>query len=128
MVHADGPQVLAALDIGWLGAATDATIVDLAGLTDPAIAVLPGGHTSKPIPVGLLDARKVDTLVLLLKEGEELAEPWSGSFFARIVELRIAAIPHIGEELEVVARSSRPHLRYVVLRRRALSCAGGGCP
>jgi hypothetical protein len=121
-------RVVAALDIGWVGAATDATIVDLAGLTDPAIAVLPGGHTSKPIPVGLLDARKVDTLVLLLKEDEKLVEPWSDSFFARIVELRIASIPHIGEEFAVVARSAAPHLRYVVLRRRAISCAGGGCP
>ncbi len=112
-------RVVAALDIGWLGAATDATIVDLAGLTDPAIAVLPGGHTSKPIPVGLLDARKVDTLVLLLKEGEPLVEPWTDAFFARIVELRLASIPHIGEELQVVAQSRTPHLRYVVLRRRA---------
>jgi hypothetical protein len=110
-------RVVAALDIGWLGAATSASIVDLAGLTDPAIAALPGGHTSKPIPVGLLDARKVDAIVLLLKDGEPLVVPWSASFFARIVELRIASIPHIEEAFEPVASSHAPHLRYVVLRR-----------
>jgi hypothetical protein len=112
-----GAPVVAGLDVGWLGAATDATLVDLAGLTDPAIAVLPGGHTSKAIPVGLLDARRVDTLVLLLKEGEPLAEPWSESFFARIVELRVAGIPGIGEAFAVTAESREPHLRYVVVRR-----------
>lgn len=112
-----GARVVAALDIGWVGAATPARLVDLAGLTDPAIAALPGGHTSKPIPVGLLDARKVDTIVLLLKEGEPLAAPWTASFFARIVELRIASIPHIDEAFAPVAESHAPHLRYVVLRR-----------
>lgn len=110
-------RVVAALDIGWLGAASSASIVDLAGLTDPAIAALPGGHTSKPIPVGLLDARKVDTIVVLLKDGEPLAVPWTESFFARIVELRIASIPHIDEAFRPVAESHAPHLRYVVLRR-----------
>jgi hypothetical protein len=112
-----GAPVVAGLDVGWLGAATDATIVDLAGLTDPAIAALPGGHTSKAIPLGLLDARHVATCVLLLKEGEPLAEPWTESFFARIVELRVAGIPGIGEAFAVAAESHVPHLRYVVVRR-----------
>lgn len=113
-----GAKVVAALDIGWLGAATDATIVDLAGLTDPDIAALPGGHTSKAIPAGLLDARKVDAIVLLVKEGERVADPWSETFFARIVELRVAAIPGIGEAFAQVAVSRVPHLGYVVVRRR----------
>ncbi|MFO0757661.1 MAG: hypothetical protein U0359_14285 [Byssovorax sp.] len=123
-----GARVVASLDIGWVGAATEATILDLAGLTDPAIAVLPGGHTSKSIPPGLLDARGADTLVLLLKDGEPLVEPWSESFFARIVELRVAAIPHIADDFTVIAQSRAPHLGYVVLRRKKLSCAGGECP
>jgi hypothetical protein len=116
-------RVVAALDVGWLGAATSATIVDMAGLTDPAIAALPGGHTSKSIPRGLLDARDVDTLVLLLKEGERLEEPWSRSFFARIVELRVASIPEVAEAFAPVAESRTPHLHYVVLRR-----TGAGAP
>ena len=112
-----GAKVVAALDIGWLGAATDTTIVDLAGLTDPAIAVLPGGHTSKAIPAAMLDARGVDTIVLLLSEGELRKEPWTTSQFARVVEMRIARIPGLGEEFQVRASSAVPHLRYVVLNR-----------
>ncbi len=60
-------KVVAALDIGWVGAATSARIVDLAGLTDPEIAVLPGGHTSKRVDVAMLLDRGVDTVVLYRK-------------------------------------------------------------
>jgi hypothetical protein len=114
-----GARVVAALDIGWLGAATDATVVDLAGLTDADIAVLPGGHTSKAIPARLLDARRVDTAVLLVREREPLAEPWTETFFARIVELRVASTPGIADDFEVGAESHVPHLHYLVVRRRA---------
>ena len=57
-------QMVAALDIGWVGASTDASIVDLAGLTDPAIALLPGGHTSKRVDTAMLLDRGVDTVVV----------------------------------------------------------------
>ncbi|MDF2698417.1 MAG: hypothetical protein K0S65_6801, partial [Labilithrix sp.] len=57
-------HVVAALDVGWVGAATDARIVDLAGLTDPTIAVLSGGHTSKMVDVAMLLDREVDTVVV----------------------------------------------------------------
>ncbi len=57
-------NVVAALDVGWVSAATDARIVDLAGLTDPEIAVLPGGHTSKRVDVTMLLDRKVDVVVV----------------------------------------------------------------
>ena len=57
-------HVVAALDIGWVGASTDAVIVDLAGLTDPAIALLPGGHTSKRVDTAMLLDRGVDTVVV----------------------------------------------------------------
>jgi hypothetical protein len=114
-----GSKVIAALDIGWLGAATDATIVDLAGLTDPAIAVLPGGHTSKAIPASLLDARGVDTLVLQIKEGEARRDPWTTTWLARNVELRIARIPGMDAAFRVEAESTVPHLEYLVLRKAA---------
>jgi hypothetical protein len=112
-------RVVASLDIGWVGAATDAAIVDLAGVTDPAIAALPGGHTTKQIPAGLLDARRVDTLVLLLAPNERAAEPWTRSRFARGVEAWIATTPGIEESFAPAAESSLLHLRYLVLRRRA---------
>ncbi len=112
----EGAKVVAALDVGWLGAATDATIVDLAGLTDPDIAVLPGGHTSKAIPARLLDARGVDAVVLLVKEGERVVTPWTDTFFGRIVELRLASVPGVGEAFAVQGECRVPHLHYVVLR------------
>ena len=55
-----GSRVVAALDVGWVGAATEAEIVDLAGLTDPSIAALPGGHTSKSVDLPMLLEREVD--------------------------------------------------------------------
>lgn len=61
-------HVVAALDVGWVSAATDATIVDLAGLTDRDIAVLPGGHTSKRVSSTLLDERHVDAVLVYSDE------------------------------------------------------------
>lgn len=59
-----GARCIAALDVGWVGAAAPhARIVDLAGVTDPTIAALPGGHTSKRVDLGMLSDRHVDTLV-----------------------------------------------------------------
>lgn len=112
-------EVVATLDVGWVGAVTDATIVDLAGLTDPAIAALPGGHTNKEIPATLLDRRGVDALVLLRFEGKPIATPWSETWFARAVEDRVAEIPDVGRDFAIVAASDRPHLGYVVARRAA---------
>ncbi|WP_437563754.1 hypothetical protein [Sorangium sp. So ce542] len=123
-----GAEVVAALDVGWLGAATGATLVDLAGVTDPAIAALPGGHTTKRIPGALLDARGVDALVLLLAEGQALASPWTASRFARGVEQHLARLPGAGEAFAPAAVSGVPHLRYVVLRRRAGGEAAGVAP
>jgi hypothetical protein len=62
----EGAKVIAALDIGWVSAAAprDARIVDLAGLTDRDIALLPGGHTSKRIDAAMLVERKVDTVIV----------------------------------------------------------------
>ena len=54
---------VAALDVGWVGASTNADVVDLAGLTDPRIAALPGGHTSKQVGVMLLLERETDGVV-----------------------------------------------------------------
>jgi hypothetical protein len=109
-------RVVAALDVGWVGAATEANIVDLAGVTDPAVAILPGGHTTKDVPQALLVTRGVDTLVLLLAPGESLAEPWTASGFARYVELSVAAMPRMALDFAPVAQS-QPPLSYVVLRR-----------
>jgi hypothetical protein len=60
-----GAKVVAALDVGWVGAVDDFTVVDLAGVTDEVVAMLPGGHTSKRIDDSLLRNRNVDAIVML---------------------------------------------------------------
>lgn len=69
----DGAKTVAALDIGWVSAATEARIVDLAGLTDPEIAALSGGHTSKRVGPSLLVDRGVDVMLVYVTSGEESA-------------------------------------------------------
>ncbi len=111
-------RVIAGLDIGWLGAAApDATVVDLAGVTDPEIAALPGGHLTKKIPDGLLETRKTDTLVFQLYKDVPVAEPWEATTFARGIEIYVATAPHLGERFApAFVREGRA--RYVVLTRR----------
>ncbi|HMJ12952.1 MAG TPA: hypothetical protein VK524_16130 [Polyangiaceae bacterium] len=114
-----GARHVAALDIGWVGAATDATIVDLAGITDPVIARLPGGHTSKRIPAELLVQRRTDTWVLLLGKGETLRSPWWSTHFDRAVERRVAVL---ARDIDVKSVALLPlggtNQRYAVIRAR----------
>lgn len=105
-----GAGVVAALDIGWLSAATSARIVDLAGLTDPQIASLPGGHTSKRVDVSMLLDRDVDTFLAY--------EDAHGDM--RVVEARIVKTSLFEERF---ARTTELALgsagaKYVVYRRR----------
>ncbi len=92
-----GAHSIACLDVGWVGAATEASIVDLAGITDPLIARLPGGHTTKRIENGLLENRAVDAAVLLLAPGAPVAPRWQDSAFARAVEERVAGLPAVDD-------------------------------
>lgn len=83
-------QVIAAVDVGWLGAAAPAaTLLDLAGVTDPRVAALPGGHTTKRISAGMLSERDVDALVFLALAGQP-AEEWALAPFRYGVEGRLA--------------------------------------
>ncbi len=93
-----GARCIAALDVGWGGAASSSQVLDLAGVTDPAVARLAGGHTSKRIPADLLERRGVDTFLLLLGKGQALRTPWWSSHFERAVERRVASF---GRELVV---------------------------
>ncbi len=106
-----GARSVAALDVGWVGAATEANIVDLAGITDERVALLPGGHTSKRIDDALLRSRDVDALVLL-----RAPEGWDG--YDREVERRVALLPSVSDfravaELPLGGGTQR----YVVLRK-----------
>jgi hypothetical protein len=111
----ENAKSVACVDAGWTGALTRGKVVDLAGVTDPAIAVLPGGHTSKRIPSALFDARAVDTLVLLLAPTKPVSPRWSDSHFARYTELFVAHLPQIDRTFCVAAESGDPH--YLVLKR-----------
>jgi len=103
-----GAHVVAALDIGWASAATDARIVDLAGLTDPAIALLPGGHTSKRVDTSMLLDRGVDTVIIYSDlRAVEARILWSDLFAARF---------EVAEKLPVGSRGAF----YTVYRRRPL--------
>ena len=101
---------MAALDVGWVGAVSDFTVVDLAGVTDEAVAMLPGGHTSKRVDDALLRHRDVDALVLLTYPPSD--EP------AREVERRVALTP-TAQGFKLVARLPFAGGRqsYVVFRR-----------
>ena len=59
-----GAHRIASIDVGWPTAASDAEIVDLGGLTDPEIAALPGGNTSKHVDPAVLLARDPDVILL----------------------------------------------------------------
>ena len=89
----EGASRVAALDVGWVGAATDADVVDLAGLTDPEIAALPGGHTSKRVDAMFLLARDPDVLVFYRPP--------------RVVEARLEADDVVARHFETFRRGCR---------------------
>ena len=90
----EGSKLTAGLDIGWLGVATRDDIIDLAGITDPRIARIPGGHTSKNIKNAWFDALRPDALVLLVAPGESSANNWWDTRFARVVENSVAHLDY----------------------------------
>lgn len=110
-----GARHVAALDVGWVGAATDAEVVDLAGVTDETVARLPGGHTSKHLPSNFLARRSVDALVLLTESPSD--GPRHSPLWSRAVEGLVAReAADLGLEpvasLELLGTPSR----YLVLR------------
>jgi hypothetical protein len=94
-------------------------VLDLAGVTDPTIASLPGGHTSKRVPEGLVESRGVDHAVLLLAPGTRREDPWPSSRFYRVADARLAAMPLVQEKFELGAdlRLGRTAYRYLVVKR-----------
>jgi hypothetical protein len=104
---------IGALDVGWVGAASDADVIDFAGVTDAQVAFFPGGHTSKRIPAAWLFARQPTAIVLLLARGAELRVPFEESVFARAVEQRVARL--VASEFRVRARLALGDQTYVVL-------------
>ena len=87
-----GAARVATLDIGWPTLATEADLVDLAGLTDPEIAALPGGHTSKHVDGAMLLDRHPDFVLLYTNENRASSlSSWRDWSYPRRVEARLAA-------------------------------------
>jgi hypothetical protein len=106
-----GAERVASLDVGWVGAAGSYEVIDLAGVTDPEVAYLHGGHTSKRLPPDFLERRGVDALVLLTDE--------SSGAYARQVERHVLTLRG-ADRFEKVGRIALGERQaYVVLRRRA---------
>jgi hypothetical protein len=84
---------VAAPDVGWVGAATEADVVDLGGVTDPGIAALPGGHMAKAVDARLLLERDTDALLLYLPSGlpEGGVPAWREGTYGHVVDARLAA-------------------------------------
>ncbi len=112
-----GAHRVATLDIGWASAATEADLVDLAGVTDPTFAVLPGGHTSKRIDGPMLGAP--DAILVYLDDPGDPAD-WQSATFSRDVDFRLAHDDYVSEHYK--ARAYLPlgvkGTGYVVLVRR----------
>src|SRR5262249_42671082 len=109
-----GAERVAALDIGWVGAATDADVIDLAGVTDPEIAALSGGHTSKAISGAFLTGRAPDRLVFQLSSGEESSA--ASTRYARSTEQRLAGDSLVVRAYRETWKSPADlPIRYVIL-------------
>jgi hypothetical protein len=115
----NGARMTAGLDVGWLGVATPNDILDLAGITDPRVAALPGGHTTKRIPNSWFDFRTPDALVLLTAPGESVASNWQETRFARGVENRVANLDYWQKcSVEGTLPLRHTQQRYVFVRCR----------
>lgn len=109
-----GAQRVGGVDVGWLGAASEQTIVDFAGVSDPEVAYLPGGHTSKRLPLDFLERRQVDALVLRRWPASDgSAARWAYAVDARVMSLRGAQQFAPAGTIPLAGAGE-----YVVLRRR----------
>lgn len=115
-----GVRVVAALDVGWVGLATPAQIVDLAGVTDPEVAHLAGGHTSKRLPPDFARRKQLDAAIVLAPAGvrPRVGEPASSEFGSRAVEQRLLLqLADLGFRIVAVLPLGGTDQRYLVLRR-----------
>jgi len=98
-----GRERVAAVDVGWVSAATEATVIDLAGATDPEVAALGGGHTSKRVDPSFLLAERPDALLLYAEASDLPLDHWAEAAWPRVVEARLARSALIREHFTPVA-------------------------
>jgi hypothetical protein len=114
-------QALAALDVGLLSRLFPGRVVDLGGLTEPAIAYATGRHLDKRIDGRWLLAQRIDALVLHSSATPRVDAEGRLRWFAGYpVERRVLALGWVQSEFRVkrvVPYADRYF--YVVLVRRA---------
>jgi hypothetical protein len=98
-----GKERVASVDIGWVSAATEGDIVDLAGVTDPEVAALGGGHTSKRIDASFLLAKRPGVLLLYAEASDLPLERWAEAYFPRVVEARLVRAELVREHFAAMA-------------------------
>ncbi len=118
-------DVVACLDVGWVGVAHRGSVFDLAGVTDPQVAALPGGHTSKRVTAEMLDARGVTHLLVLLARGESGLDAWQSCGLGRSVEVRLCRSEAVRAKFHPTRLvRSTDTLQYLLLERGSSSGRG----
>jgi hypothetical protein len=114
-------RTLAALDVGLLGHLFPGRIIDLGGLTEPAVAYAGGGHLAKRIDADWLIAQDIDVMVLHSNQEPRVDGNGRLRWFAGYpVERRVVSLAWVQTEFRVkhVFRYDDQYF-YVVLARRA---------
>jgi hypothetical protein len=119
-------QRVALVDIGYLGYTSGCEVVDLAGITDPEVAQMRGGHLSKRIDIAWLARRAPDALVL------HSSTPPSAASDGRLLELRgypvemhVARSAWVQREFRLVqVLRYAPDYYYALLTRRSAEYGG----
>ena len=118
----EGAQRVVSLDVGWVGLTTRAPVVDLAGVTDPDVAYLAGGHTSKRIAPDFARRRAVDAAVVLAPPGQKpaIGDQARVGMGSRAVEARLLhQLGELGFRSVGLVPLGGTTQSYVVLRRDA---------
>jgi len=108
---------VALVDVGFIGYASGVEVIDLAGLTDSAVARMPGGHVDKRIDPSYLRTRDPNAIVL-----HSAAPPRVGSGGELLalqgfpVERRLVNLAWVRERFRVErVFPCAPHYFYVLL-------------
>lgn len=114
---------VALVDAGFLAYASGVEVVDLAGLVDPDVARLPGGHLDKRVDPLWLATRDPDCILLHSSGPPRVDEEGRLRWLAGYgVERRVASMPFVVDEFRVAgtfAFADDPPYDYVLLSRRA---------
>jgi arabinofuranosyltransferase len=108
---------IALLDIGAVGHYSGRALIDLGGLTEPAIAFAPGGHVAKRVPPDWLRRKAPGAIVLHSAERPRVDKAGRLRWFAGYpVERHVLAMPWVQAGYRVQASIAyQPAYFYVVL-------------